>query len=147
MAETTSKGVTPKQATCSANPGATDQRIQRLITDVAAGRRTVDRAWHQFRDIGASLDQWIAFATVCRGRGRHYDNRWAKHQYNCWTLQLESGTYPQQRAKWAAEQAAFAERMRLKSGAGGRVLTNAQRRAATCTAKPEPDHAQLALFS
>lgn len=121
--------------------------LNRLIADVAAGRRSVDRAWHLFRSAGADLDQWIAFATVCRGHGRHYDNVWARHQWLCWTVESDEGTYPEQRAKWLRIQQEFTEQMRAKRGGitSAPIRTNAELRAASC--KAEPDHAQLALFS
>lgn len=118
-----------------------------IIRDAASGRRNLDRSWHLLRAAGADLDQWTAFATVCRGRGRNYDATWARHQWLCWTVESEEGTYPQQRAKWAAAQHDFAERMRAKSRAAAPVRTNADLRQARCKAKPQVDHAQLRLFS
>jgi len=118
-------------------------RIDRVIVEVTAGRRTIDKAWHQLRGWQPSLAQWQAFASACRFHGRtSYSNRWAAHQHACWTELSDAGTYPQQRANWAARQAAFEQAMAAKSG---RVLTNAQIRTQAAPA-PEPDHQQLGLF-
>lgn len=115
-----------------------------VIRAVRAGARTIDRAWHQLRDSGATLRQWQDFAAVCRQQGRsRYSVRWALHQYRCWTERSNAGTYPQQRAEWAARQQQFAADMAAR-----------RRPAASpaCEASPEPqppaepDHTQLGLF-
>ena len=109
---------------------------------VANGSRSIDRAWHQLRAARPPLETWQAFAHVCRSRGRKYDNRWAKHQWLCWTELSDAGTYPRQREEWAAKQAAFVQAMDAKSG---RVRTNAQIRADR-QPQPDPNRVQLSLF-
>ena len=113
------------------------QNFQRLIEDVAAGRRKADRAWHQLRNQRPPLSVWMAFATA----SGKYDRHWATHQHKCWTELSDVGTYPQQREKWLAIQAKFAADMERRPG---RVRTRAQLKA--ITAKPvEPTDQQLAL--
>jgi hypothetical protein len=130
--------------TCSHDTRAAQDRADRAIAEVLAGRRTIDKAWHQLRGWQPTLAQWQAFASACRIHGRtNYTARWALHQFRCWTELSNHGTYPQQRADWAIKQAAFERNMAAKSG---RVLTNAQIRAAGATAPAEPDHQQLGLF-
>ena len=110
--------------------------FDRLIADVAAGRRKPDRAWHQLRNARPPLAVWMAFATAS---GR-YDAKWATHQHKCWTELSDAGTYPQQREKWLAIQERFAREMERKHG---RVRTNAQLR--QVKAKPGPCGQQLSL--
>ena len=53
--------------------------------------------WHQLRRSGdAPLTAWEQLAELM-GRKRG----WAWHQWRCWTLRLDEGDYPQQRARWA----------------------------------------------
>ena len=110
--------------------------FDRLIADVAAGRRKPDRAWHQLRNARPPLAVWMAFATAS---GR-YDAKWATHQHKCWTELSDAGTYPQQREKWLAIQERFARDMERKHG---RVRTNAQLK--QVKAKPGPCDQQLSL--
>jgi hypothetical protein len=121
-------------------------RVDRAIVEVVIGRRSVDRCWHQMRAWQPTLAQWQAFASACRFHGRTtYSNRWALHQFRCWSELSDAGTYPQQRANWAIKQAAFERNMAAKSG---RVRTNAEIRAeAAATAKPEPGPQQLDLLA
>ena len=123
---------------------ATD-RCDRCILEVASGRRTIDKAWHQLRGWQPSLQQWEAFGTVCRNQDRKsYTKVWARHQWLCWTELSNEGTYPQQRADWAAKQARFEADMAAKSGRA--VRTNAELKAAAKAPEPEPDHIQLGLL-
>lgn len=140
--------MTPQQFTASVHPSATD-RCDRAIVAVAAGARSIDRTWHQLRAWRPSLEQWQAFAAACRDRGRStYTARWARHQWLCWSELSDAGTYPEQRANWAAKQAAFEQAMAAKAGRSlTKVKTNAQLRAAARPPAPPCDHAQLALFA
>ena len=116
--------------------GEEGHTFDRLIADVAAGRRKADRAWHQLRNARPPLSVWMAFATA----SKRYDAKWATHQHKCWTELSDEGTYPEQRAKWLEIEAKFVADMQRKHG---RVRTNAQLRQPQ--GRPAPCDHQLAL--
>ena len=130
------------QANPIANSATKPALADRVVAAVANGSRSIDRAWHQLRAARPPLETWQAFAHVCRSRGRKYDNRWARHQFQCWTELSDAGTYPRQREEWAAKQAAFVAAMDAKSG---RIRTNAQIRADR-QPKQDDSRKQLELF-
>lgn len=140
--------MTPQKSTAHLTARATD-RCDRAIVAVAAGTRTVAKAWNQLRCWSPTLEQWQAFYRVAKAHGEQWHHKWPEHQHNCWTLKLDTGTYPEQRANWEAKQAAFEASMRARHPAApiSKVLTNAQRRAAARPAPAPCDHSQLALFT
>ena len=126
----------PQNDSRPTRPRVEGHTFDRLIADVAAGRRKADRAWHQLRNSRPPLSVWMAFATA----SGKYDAKWATHQHKCWTELSDAGTYPQQREKWLAIQERFAADMAKRHG---RVRTRAQLKA--ITAPPKPIDHQLAL--
>ena len=92
------------QANPIANSATKPALADRVVAAVANGSRSIDRAWHQLRAARPPLETWQAFAHVCRSRGRKYDNRWARHQFQCWSELSDAGTYPRQREEWLANK-------------------------------------------
>lgn len=123
MIETTQRAVTPQQPTCHhlsvattgngfapAHTEAADPLLGlnpvQLLMLAAAGEASAQQIWHYFRKQDATEQQWAAL-----GRMQGYAPGWARHQYRCWTLQLDALNYAEQRAmwhqrdlEWAAEQ-------------------------------------------
>ena len=99
----------------STEAAACSQAHQRLITEVADGSRSVDRSWHVLRKAKPSLEVWRQFAAASRKQGRRYDNKWAHHQWLCWTCESTEGTYAEQRAQWAIREAKYVRDMGLRA--------------------------------